>query len=110
LDLARVLVITEQRRSGATEPPLEADEHQNRVAADVVVHVRPVRVADRMNAVLAAAVIAIGNARGLCVVRGGKREGTTAWKERLELAGGELRAEAGARRGIEKASAATSGL
>jgi len=48
-DLVRDLVVAEQRRSAVV--PAQADDDQHGVAADVVVHVAPVRVADVVHAV-----------------------------------------------------------
>ena len=44
-----------------------------------------------MHAILAAAVASIGNARGLRVVRGRKRELATTGKKRLDLTSGQHR-------------------
>src|SRR4029077_2823578 len=84
---SRVLVIAEQRRTAAACPPFEPEEDQNLVAADVVVHVRPVGVAHWMDTVLSATVARVRDARSLGVVRGGKCEPSARGHECLNLRG-----------------------
>src|SRR5439155_21762339 len=83
--LARALVHAEQRRSGAARAALETEEHEHRVAAGRIVDIAPVGVADRVDAILSAAVAGVRQTKALRAVRRGKREGAALRHERLDL-------------------------
>ena len=99
---AAVLVEAEERRSAAALASLEAQEHQHRVAAGVVVDVAPVGVPDVADAVLAAAIAAIGQAHAGRSVRRRKREFAPVREKVLHLSRGETRPEAAGRRRFDK--------
>src|SRR5262249_12619869 len=85
LHFPRGLVVTEEVWSAPAGSALEPEEDQNLVAANMVVHVGPVGVPDRVDAILTAAVARVGDARCLRVVRGGKCEPSPRGKKRLDL-------------------------
>ena len=93
---AAALVDAEERRAAAALAAIEAEEHQHRVAAGVIVDVVPVGVADRVDAIGALAVAAVGQAERGGVVRCGKRELAARRQDGLRLTGRHGRTKAGA--------------
>src|ERR1043165_5673356 len=91
LRVAGSLVEGEQRRPAASLAALEAHEDQHRVAADVVVDVAPIRLADRKHAILPAAVAGVRQTNALRAVRRGEREGAALRHERSDFARRQLR-------------------
>ena len=104
LRFARGLVVAEQRRPAAALAAIEAQKNQHRVAAGVVVDVAPVGVADREDAVAAAAIARVGQPDALRVVRRGKRESAARGEKRLNRGRGEARSGATRRRGIDESA------
>src|SRR5688572_27001487 len=104
LRLPGVLVVAEKRRAAAAPLPIEAEDDQHGVAADVVVDVAPVRIPDVVHAIAAAAVTRVGEPDAGGAVGGWKREGAALRHERLDFAGRETRPEAGASRRVDEST------
>src|SRR5439155_26683198 len=98
------LVVAEGGRAAAATGAVEREEDQHRVAAHVVVHVAPVRVADIDYAVGSAAIARVREPDRPGQVRGRKREETPFRDQQLDLGRGQQGADVQAGRELEEAT------
>jgi hypothetical protein len=104
LHFTGALVVTEKRRPTAAGAALEAEENEHRVAAGAVVHVAPVGVSDRVQAVASATVARIGHTHALGAVRAREREAPALRQKRGELRRSHRRARGRRCRRIHEAA------